>query len=436
MRYWIWYNYQMEILFDKKKRIGVGVSGGADSMVLLDLMVKAGADVTAINVEHGIRGKESLLDSNFVKNHCEDRNIPYLSFSVDSIKLAGDEGLSLELAARKLRYQIFDKLILENVVDCIALAHHLDDQAETVLMRVFRGTGIRGLRGIVDRQGYIHPLLSYSKEEIMEYAGENTISFVEDYTNYDSYFTRNYIRKEILPSIVTRYPGVKDSIERLADTSSELEDYLMSEITPCKYKEGDKFAVLPVSVLARHPAIAKKSIVECLRKMGLEKDIEKNHLESILALKDSENNSIINLPFGIDARKEYDKLTFVPREEKLEYRAHFNHKFSYSFAGYTYSFVVTDKVINGLTFDIAAIPKDAVIRTRRDGDKFRRFGGKLKSLSDYLTDIRLPARIRDKVLVVAKGSRVYLVLGIEIGEEAKITEFTNKIMLVDIQEWH
>jgi len=426
----------MEISFDKKKRIGVGVSGGADSMVLLDLLVKAGAKVTAVNVEHGIRGSESLSDSKFVKNYCEDRNIPYLSFCVDSIKVAGDEGISLELAARKLRYEVFDKLISEGQVDCIALAHHQDDQAETVLMRIFRGTGLRGLRGIIDREGFIHPLLPFSKEEIMDYAGEHAISFVEDSTNYDSYFTRNYIRKEILPSIITRYPGVKDSIERLSETACELEEYLMSEITPCTFNERDRSGVLPINVLTRHPAIAKKSIVECLRTMGVDKDIEKNHLESILALKDSENNSIINLPFGIDARKEYDKLTFIPREEKLEYRAHFNSKFSYSFAGYTYSFVVTDKIVNGLTFDPAAIPKEAVIRTRRDGDKFRRYGGKLKTLSDYFTDIRLPARIRDKVLVVAKGSRIYLILGIEISEEVKVTEFTNKIMIVDIQEWH
>lgn len=426
----------MEIVFDKKKKIGVGVSGGADSMVLLDLLVNSGAKVSAINIEHGIRGDESVSDSNFVKNFCEDRGIPFLSFAVDSIKLAGDEGISLELAARKLRYEIFDKLLLDGTVDCVALAHHQDDQAETVLMRIFRGTGIRGLRGILDRPGYIHPLLPYSKEEILDYAGEHKISFVEDSTNYDSYFTRNYIRKEILPSIISRYPGVKDSIERLSEMSIELEEYLMSEITKCTFDEKNKVASLPISVLSRHPAIAKKSIIECLRTMGVDKDIEKNHLESIMGLKDGENNSIINLPFGVDARKEYDKLTFTPREEKLEYRAHFNPKFSYSFAGYTYSFVVTDKVVNGLSFDIAAIPKDSVIRTRSDGDKFRRYGGKLKSLSDYFTDIRLPARIRDKVLVVAKGSRVYLVLGIEISEEVKITQFTNKIMLVDIQEWH
>ena len=425
----------MEISFDKKKRIGVGVSGGADSMVLLDLLVKAGAKVTAVNVEHGIRGSESLSDSKFVKNYCEDRNIPYLSFSVDSIKVAGDEGISLELAARKLRYEVFDKLLSEGKVDCIALAHHQDDQAETVLMRIFRGTGLRGLRGIIDREGFIHPLLPFSKEEIMDYAGEHAISFVEDSTNYDSYFTRNYIRKEILPSIITRYPGVKDSIERLSETACELEEYLMSEITPCTFNERDRSGVLPINVLTRHPAIAKKSIVECLRTMGVDKDIEKNHLESILALKDSENNSIINLPFGIDARKEYDKLTFIPREEKLEYRAHFN-SIQLFICWICLLFVVTDKIVNGLTFDPAAIPKEAVIRTRRDGDKFRRYGGKLKTLSDYFTDIRLPARIRDKVLVVAKGSRIYLILGIEISEEVKVTEFTNKIMLVDIQEWH
>lgn len=425
----------MEISFNKKQKIGVGVSGGVDSMVLLDLLIKAGANVVAINVEHGIRGADSISDTQFVKKYCEKRNIPFLGFSVDTLKHSGDEGISIELAARKLRYKVFDKLLKDNVVDIIALAHHLDDHTETVLMRIFRGTGIKGLRGIRDREGYFRPLLKYTKEEVLEYAGENGIPFVNDVTNDDSYFTRNYIRKEILPGIVMRYPGVKDCIERLSETAEEIEDYLLSEITPVRLNEKDGSAYLPLSTLSRHPAIAKKSIIEALKSIGLEKDIEKNHLESILALKDSENNSILNLPFGVDARKEYNKIIFLPREEKLEFRVHFNHRRSYSFAGYTYSFVGTKKIVRGLTFDLAAIPKGAVIRTRLDGDKFRRYGGKLKLLSDFLSDLKIPLRLRDKLLVIAKGSRVYLVLGVEISEEVKVTDLTNKVMMVEIQEW-
>lgn len=425
----------MEISFNKNQHIGVAVSGGVDSMVLLDILVKAGAKVTAINIEHGMRGADSLSDSQFVKEYCKERDIPCLEFSVNTLKYSDDEGISLELAARKLRYEVFDKLLADSTVDIIALAHHLDDHAETILMRIFRGTGIRGLRGIQDRSGYMRPLLKYSKDEILEYAGENGIPYVNDATNFDSYFTRNYIRKEILPSITIRYPGVKDSLDKLSEVACEIEDYLLSEITPFRVNEKEGSVSLPLSTLSRHPAIAKKSIVEALKAIGLEKDVEKNHLESILDLKDAENNSILNLPFGLDARKEYNKLIFLPREEKMEYRAHFNHRRTYSFAGYTYSFVGSDKIVRGLTFDLAAIPQGAVIRTRLDGDKFRRFGGRLRLLSDYLSDLKIPVRLRDKLLVIAKGSRVYMVLGLEVSEEVKVTELTTKVMAVEIQEW-
>ena len=286
----------MEIRVKKGLKVGVAVSGGVDSMVMLNLLKKGGADVLVINVEHGIRGALSKRDSKFVKNYCKRHEIECLSFSVDSLAYSTENNVSVELAARTLRYEIFDNLLKEKKVDCIALAHHLNDQVETVLMRIFRGTGIKGLRGIVDREGYVHPMLGYTKQEIRDYAALNRIPYKEDATNFDSEYTRNYIRHEIIPHVKSRFPSFEIAVKKLAKTAEEIEDYMMSNVTP--YKAIDGGATLPISILSMHPAIAKKTIAETLRLLGCEKDIESNHLESLIALKDSPNNAKINLPYG------------------------------------------------------------------------------------------------------------------------------------------
>lgn len=422
----------MKMKYDKNKKIGVAVSGGVDSMVMLDLFRRDGANIVAINIEHGIRGEESVNDSNFVKEYCKRMGVELRSYAVNSLDYAEKKGVSIELAARKLRYEIFDSLLKEKVVDVIALAHHLGDQVETILMRLFRGTGVRGMRGIVDRPGFIHPMLPFRKHQIKDYALLNCIPYVEDSTNNDKAYTRNFIRKEIVPTIKARFGALEHAIEKISTSMTEVEDYLMSEITPATIENG--IASLPLSIFDRHPAIAKKSIVECLRQMGVDKDIERVHLENILSLKKRANNAKLNLPFDIDVRKEYDKLTFKRRGSQETYNEPFDVNEEYSFGGYNYSFVESDGIVKGLTFDADSIPPSARIRTRQSGDKFKRFAGGTKSLSDYLTDIRLPRSLRDTLLVVADGHEVYLVLGVEIGENAKVTENTKKILKINISE--
>lgn len=153
----------MEIIAPNK-RIGVGVSGGMDSMALLHLLLEAQKDVTVINIDHGIRAEESQKDSEFVADFCKRKNIPFLAFQLDVLSESKKRKESLELCARNLRYQIFNDLIYQKKVDVIALAHHASDNMETVFMRILRGTGIRGLKGIQDREKFIHPLIGYSRD--------------------------------------------------------------------------------------------------------------------------------------------------------------------------------------------------------------------------------------------------------------------------------
>jgi len=425
----IWYNKAMEIRVDKSLHIGVAVSGGADSMVLLDLLLATGAKISAINVDHSIRGETSARDSAFVRAYCESRKVPFFYKKVDSLAYAGEKGMSTELAARELRYAFFDTLLTENKVDVVALAHHLDDQAETVLMRFLRGAGIRGLRGIADRTGYIHPLLAYSKEEILSYAQARGIPYVQDESNCDTSYRRNFLRHEVLPLLKTRYPDLNKVMGRTAAIFEEWEDYLLTQITPCqKTCWGVR---LPLSVLNRHPAVAKKSIAEAIRTLGIQKDVEYTHLESILGLKDGTPHTRIHLPFGVEVVKEYTELVFAYRFIKTSYEKPYSREAVYEYGGAQYTFRKGEKIMKGATFDEDKLPAGAVVRTRREGDVFRRYKGREKSLSDYLTDEKIPFTQRERLLVLAKDKTVFAVLGVEIGDAVKIDQNTkNRIQII------
>ncbi|MBO7156157.1 MAG: tRNA lysidine(34) synthetase TilS [Clostridia bacterium] len=422
----------MELTVEQGLKLGVAVSGGVDSMVMLHMLKKSGANIVAINIEHGIRGAVSKRDSRFVINYCKRNEIECLAYTVNSPQYAVEHGLSVELAARTLRYEIFDNLLKEKTVDCIALAHHMNDQVETVLMRIFRGTGIKGLRGIVDRAGYVHPMLNFTKQEIRDYAALNRVPYKEDATNFDSEYTRNYIRHEVIPHIKTRFPGFEKAVCKLASSAEEVEDYLVTTAPKAQYHK--KGATLPIEVLDLHPALAKKTIAEALRGLGCDKDIESSHLEALISLKDSPNNSKLNLPFGYDAYRSYTELRIVERVEAKDYEQEFDLRRMYEFGDFRYTFCETDKMVKGLTFDAGKVPEGAVVRTRREGDKFRRYAGANKSLSDYLTDVKIPLYIRDKLLVIAKDSIVYAVLGVEISDEVKIDDTTEKKYLINIGE--
>ena len=173
------------------KKIAVALSGGADSMALINYLVtnsqKYSIKVVALNVEHGIRGDASLRDSAFVKNYCESHKpyIPLLEYKVNALKKAKDEKITVEQAARILRYECFFDAIKTGNCDAVVTAHHSSDNLESVLFNLFRGTGLKGLTGIKDFDGKIfRPFIKVSKAEIEEYVAQNSIPFVTDESNF------------------------------------------------------------------------------------------------------------------------------------------------------------------------------------------------------------------------------------------------------------
>ncbi|HHU43374.1 MAG: tRNA lysidine(34) synthetase TilS [Bacillota bacterium] len=411
------------------KRIGVGVSGGMDSMVLLNLLMEQKKDITVINIDHCIRGADSKSDSDFVEEFCNNNNILCLRFEVDVLSQCRLTRESVELCARNLRYEIFNRLLDEKKVDIIALAHHADDNIETVLMRIFRGTGIKGLKGILDSERFIHPLINYTKQDIENYATKNNIQYVTDSTNFESEYTRNYIRNEIIPTIKKKFEGAEKGILRLIDNAKETFDYIERNLIPIKKTDNALYFDID-NFQKSHSAIQKNGILKLFEELGVIKDIETRHLEYIISLAQKSNNACLDLPYGVTAVKEYDKLLFMKKSFDTFEPTLFDIEKEYIFDGERISFVLEDKIVKGRSFDPEKIPADAVIRKRQEGDIFKKCNGRTKKLSDYLTDIKMPKRLRDRLLVVASGKQVLIILGVEISDIVKVDKNTKNIYAI------
>ena len=269
---------QIDLTKNVKKTdvIAVAVSGGADSMALLHYMHKAGKNslfkVVALNVEHGIRGENSARDSAFVKEYCSKNDIPLFSYQVDSLKKAREEKLSVEEAARKLRYDCFYDAINKGKCNKIATAHHQGDNAESVLFNLFRGTGLKGVSGISENfeDKIIRPFLHVSKAEILDYVKTHSIPYVNDETNFSSEYTRNFIRINVIPQIKEVFPEAEKSIDRFSKIA-KLEDEFMHAQASSAVDFNDKTATIKLPL---HDAILSRAVIIALKNLGLEKDWE------------------------------------------------------------------------------------------------------------------------------------------------------------------
>ena len=411
--------------------IGVAVSGGSDSMALLHYLLnntkKYEYKVIAINIEHGIRGEQSKFDTDFVKSYCKEQGIELLTYSVDCVSYAKNNKLSLEQAGRILRYECFYQTITDKKCDKIATAHHLKDNFESVLFNLLRGTGLKGLAGIEENHSkkIIRPFLSVSKQEIEDYVSKNQIPFVTDETNFDDKYTRNAIRLNLLPQIEQLFPEAQKSVFRLSQIAKVEDEYMQTQAQASLNLDDGKAQLC----LPQHPAIIARTTVIALKHLGVEKDWEKAHIDSVIDLSQLDNGKKVDLPKGVVAIKEYDKIVFYKNLKKSDTILPFNVGII-EFDGKVLSILESTATDfkNGFYCDKDKIPLDAAIRTRRDNDKFTKFGGGTKSLSDFLTDKKVPLAIRDSLPLIAVNNDVLAIFGLAISDKIKIDENTKTIL--------
>ena len=436
------YNRNMQIdlsrIVNSGETIAVAVSGGSDSMALLNYMRSQakiyGIKIIALNVEHGIRGQASVSDTEFVKEFCAKNDIPLLTYAVDCPKYAEENKLSIEQAARKLRYQCFNHAISNGTCNKIATAHHSRDNLESVLLNLFRGTGIKGVSGIEEnyQNKIIRPFLSLKKEQIEEYIKDNDIPFVTDQTNFCDDYTRNYIRLNVLPEIKKIFPEAESSALRFSEIASIQHDFIDAQAKKALLLFTDKSEI----ILPLDRAPMGYAVIYALKNLGVEKDWEKAHIDAVYRLSVGDNGKKVNLPQGIIAIKEYDRIVFYKETDSDSA----DRSFSVGKTPFNNFVISIEKTSNsvdlksGFFCDKDKIPLTAVIRTKRDGDKFTKFGGGTKSLNDYLTDKKVPLRLRDNLPILADGNNVLAIFGIAVSEKIKVDETTKTILKLKVSE--
>ena len=428
-------------LIKRGETIGIAVSGGRDSMALLHFLNTIKKDdfsIIAINVDHNLR-EASAQDSTFVRTYCEKNNIKCLSYSVDVNALCKKENLTIEQGARDARYKIFRSLIKNKVVNKIALGHHLQDQAETILLNIFRGSGLKGACGMdfIKDGIFIRPLLTTPRTEIQAYIEANEIPFVDDETNFINDCSRNFIRNEIMPLIRNKWTNADSAICSFGRRCRTDEEYIQSNINPNAVQIENGSAKILINYLIAPNSICYRIITNALYKISQIKDIEEKHISAIIDLAlHGQNGAKLNLPNKLTAIKEYNFLILTNRSYQPAMKTYPMKKGRISFQDFgIVEIKVSRKLDKGLfthIIDYNKVPKTAVWRFREKGDIFQKFGGGTKSLNDYFIDKKVPTRFRDITPVLADGNEILVVAGIEISKKVKIDENTKTAFGINV----
>ena len=395
-------------LVSREDKILVGLSGGPDSLCLLQLFldVKEELDlqVSAVHVNHGIRKDVCDREQAQVEKWCREWGVPFYSKKADCIALAKEKGLSTEETGRALRHEAYREassiLFPKEEKVKVALAHHRDDQAETVLMRLLRGTGPDGLSGMdyERKEGdllVIRPLLDFSKETIRTYLEEKGLTPHEDLTNYQPVYFRNKIRLNLLPLLRDEYnPNISEALLRLAKGAGEDKEYLQKKAKEALSKirtEENKYGIK--GLLKLETALRNRALVMMMEEAGILQDYTMSHIDLLTELlQRGKKGGRIILPHGIICERGYEEVFFHKGNEEGER-----------------SLPYVSQIIESFK-----LPPEMVIRNREEGDYISLKSGGRKKLQDYMVDEKVERRIRDEILLIAKEREIIAVLGQDI----------------------
>lgn len=406
----------MEAIFDeiiqKDSKILLALSGGPDSMYLLHRLVEYRKEIPflleAAHLHHGLR-EEAEEDLAFVRRICNEWNVDLIEKRVQVADYAKEHKLGIEEAGRLLRYEFFRRHKREGGM--IALAHHLDDQVETMLLRLIRGTGLDGIVGMKVVEGDLfRPLLHMTKKEILDFLDEREIPYVLDHTNDEAIYTRNKVRLDIVPSAESINPNFSSVMESFRSMAVEDEDYLKSVAR--NYYEENKEArkgevVLKIDLFSLHPSIWSRVL-----RLGIEevrgdlKNISYEHIRSLEVLKSAETGKGVDLP-GLRITKSYGEIIIAKDREEAPFLDHVILKNGAAeFNGHR--FLLDGEGVDGIRVQD---PEAVRIRTRRPGDRIRLKVGS-KKLKDIFIDEKIERSKRDRWPVVEEDGEIIWVVGL------------------------
>ena len=421
----------------------VALSGGADSTALLLALCElreagAGPMVCAAHLHHGIRGDAADADMRFCESLCERLRVPFVSERADVPAYAAAHGRSIETAARELRYEFLSRAMAQCGASCMVTAHHRDDQAETVLQHLLRGAGTNGLSGMRARAGDVaRPLLAKSRAEIEAYLSERGQPWRTDETNALDDAARNRVRHTLLPLLERLAPGAAESLAKTARLAGEDDAYL-TELALEKANaaaQGDGYDRKAIAALPK-PLCAR--VLRALLKRSSD-DVSEADIERVRALLTAQTGTRIELSGGRAAWVDSKAVYAGHYPKPVAYETPFCREGETQLPGGT---LLSETVLswrrpehaNELFMDAQKLPTGAVVRTRRDGDRFFPLGAPgTRLLSDVLTDRKIPRERRDMPLI-ACGNEIYCVFGVTVSALVAIGPETRHILHIVLRE--
>lgn len=426
-----------QLLLPESKLI-VGFSGGADSVVLLYILHQLGYKCIAAHCNFHLRGDESERDEKFAQSFAQSLQIPFHKIDFDTTSFASDKKISVEMAARELRYTWFEKLRAENKADVIAVGHHRDDHVETFLINLIRGSGIKGLTALHPQSGrIIRPLLCLTKKDILNYIQNEKLQYVTDSSNLQTDFTRNKIRLQVLPLLQTINPSIFNTLE---ETSQRLgQAYIVYDDAIAKAKEkiyDDQTGRIDIALLKSFPAY-ETLLYEILYEYGFTPAV----INDISLSLDSQSGKTFYSPhfFLVKDRK----YLFIKEKENLEeeniFYIHSNEKIIRKPIHATIEIFSKpenfemEKEKNIAYFDADKLSYPLIIRKWQKGDKFIPMGmNGTKKLSDFFSDNKLSIIEKQKIWLLCNEKDIIWIIGKRTDNKYKITPKTKNICRMKI----
>ena len=445
-------------LFSPGNKILLGVSGGIDSVVMLDLFLRISHSwnlkLAVVHVNHHLRGRSADTDEQFVRNLARDFNLPFYGLKSDVKSYSKKNRLSIEAGAREVRFRFFDRMLKQLGYDSVALAHHADDQAETVLMHLVQGSGLRGLRGMLPkRDRIIRSLLPITRGEIEKYSIERKLKFVVDKSNYETRHTRNKIRWDVLQPLKRRMgESVIRSICHTASIVSESESYLEFEVNKIRKHVivscSEQEIVLDIDRFLHYfKTIQKTLLIQIFEEFfHFTRNLRAHEFDRIINLAIyGKSGSYIEIGNHYRIARTKKQLSLIrningcpsiPVEIGLEILLPERHlKFHTEILNEKRSEIsfINNKKVEYL--DMSKIPSPLIVRSVKPGDWFVPLGMKgKKKLHDFFIDEKVPFYKRSSIPLLVGGDSIVWVMGHRLDERFKLDEDTKKILKVEIKE--
>ena len=437
-------------LISSNDKIIVGVSGGIDSVTLFDLLMelkgRLGLVIAVAHINHKLRGAESDDDEAFVRNLAESNGVECFVHSANIQAYMVEHKCSLQVAAREIRYKFFDTVRILKNFDKSATAHNANDNAETVILNMLRGTGANGLGGIPPRRGeVIRPLLFAERFEIEKYVKIKSLNYREDSSNKKEHYTRNFVRLSLLPQIHDKInPAVVNTLNRNSEIFQELTTFIQNEVRVhysniAKDFDGQRLTLDIFKLKNTLMFIQENVVMEALKEF-VHGEIDHAKVHAIMDLLSSETGSSIEIGKDVVVYKDRHNLVFIRNQKETgDFVAEIIPGKKYEFDEFYFlsEYTTREAVHFSLSPVVEFIDADSVgealtLRSWHPGDWFVPLGMKgKKKLSDFLVDSKIPTYQKNSVFVLASKDGIVWVCGLRVDDRFKITETTKKVLRIE-----